>query len=55
MARRIFSCRNTLRSVWKRRLVTADAPAVLVEGVQMSSDPHQSPFGIKAMGLLLSE
>jgi hypothetical protein len=33
-------------------MVTTDAPAVLVEEVQIDSDPHQSPFGIKAMGLL---
>ena len=38
--------------VRKYRVVTIDAPAVLVESVQIHSDPRQSPFWIKAMGLL---
>jgi hypothetical protein len=39
-------------SVRKCRAVTVNAPAVLFESVQIHSDPHQSPFWIKAMGLL---
>jgi hypothetical protein len=39
-------------SVGKRDIGTANAPAVLVERSRIDSDPRQSPFWIKAVGLL---
>jgi len=52
MARPNSSRGGALALVRKCRVVTVNAPAVLVERVQIRSDPHQSPFWIKAMGLL---
>jgi hypothetical protein len=52
MAQRIFSHPSTLVSVGKCDIGTANAPAVLVERSRMHSDPRQSPFWIKAVGLL---
>jgi hypothetical protein len=37
---------GALAMVRKCRVVTVNAPAVLVERVQIRSDPHQSPFWI---------
>jgi len=39
-------------SVGKCHFGTANAPAVLVERSRIHSDPRQSPFWIKAVGLL---
>jgi hypothetical protein len=51
MARPFFSRISALAFVRKCRVVTVNAPAVLVESMQIHSDPHQSPLWIKAMGL----
>jgi hypothetical protein len=46
----IFSCPNTLFVLPRRPDPSPDAPSVLPATVTDNSDPHQSPFWIKAVG-----